>query len=99
MSQAPKLLMGPKFYTIFPDYIRLSRLLSPLAKLLFCEISLSSQPDGMCYDTDKYLANRLHVTDRTLRTYLTELREAGFIKVERSQTLGGRKRKITIMKE
>lgn len=77
-------------YSKIPRYVIESKLCSN-AKLLYGEISLLCHKEGFCYASNKYLANTIHVTERTITRLISELEYQNLITVEHSK---GNVRKI-----
>ena len=84
-----------------PREIWLSDKLSLTAKALFVEIHSLDNERG-CYASNAYFAEFFQISDRQIRTYLTMLKEHGFITVtvknrnERVIRTAGRYRRIQL---
>ena len=74
-------LIGPNFYAVIPLSILESKLLSANAKLLFAEIVALSKKNGYCFATNRYLAERIGVSERSIRNQLRELKGEMLISV------------------
>ena len=69
-------------YGIMPNRVLFDKELSDKAKLLFCFISSLCAEKWFCRATNAYMAEKLWVTDRTIRERVSELQEAWYIDVE-----------------
>jgi len=67
-------------YNQMPNEVLFSNL-EPRAKLLYCHLSGLAKKRGYCWAKNKYLAEAHGITERSVRQYLTNLEEAGYIEI------------------
>ena len=70
-------------FTTLPNWLFRKRGISPAAKLLYGLLLSYAWQDDHCWPGQKRLAGDLDVTDRTIRTWLTELVSARLVTIER----------------
>ena len=70
----------PNYYAIIPANVRYSDL-KPNAKLLYGEITALSNKDGYCFASNNYFANLYNVNKNTISSWITDLKNRGFIVV------------------
>ena len=70
----------PSYYAIIPAKVRYDKRLNSTAKLLYGEITCLATKEGYCWATNKYFSELYDVSDDTIRRYLTQLEEAGYIR-------------------
>ena len=70
----------PSYYAIIPAKVRYDKRLNSTAKLLYGEITCLATKEGYCWATNKYFSELYEVSDDTIRRYLTQLEEAGYIR-------------------
>lgn len=73
--------MKPSYYAIIPADVRYSNI-RPHAKLLYGEITALSSKEGYCFATNRYFANLYGVTKNTISSWVSQLKEAGFVNVQ-----------------
>ena len=90
---------NPSYYAIIPANVRYSDL-KPNAKLLYGEITALSNKFGFCFASNKYFAELYNVNKNTVSSWLSDLKNYGFIiiKIERDSNLQIIKRCIGITK-
>lgn len=71
----------PSYYAVIPANVRYAKDLSSSAKLLYGEISALANKSGYCWATNQYFANLYEVDTRTVRRWIRQLDEGGFIRV------------------
>jgi hypothetical protein len=79
---------------VLPAAVRHDRSLSQTAKLLYAEISSLAQADGYCWATDRYFAELLGCSVKTVSRTLAMLRDQGYIRMERTANAQGPERHI-----
>lgn len=70
------------YYINVPSHIYLDKTLKEKAKFLYGLIVATAQKDGVCYATNKYLADALEVTTRSISSYLAQLEASKLIFVK-----------------
>lgn len=70
----------PNYYAIIPANVRYSDL-KPNAKLLYGEITALSNKHGYCFASNNYFANLYNVNKNTISSWITDLKNKGFIVV------------------
>ena len=90
----------PSYYAIIPAEVRYSSL-KPNAKLLYGEITALCGKLGYCYATNNYFSELYKVNKNTVSSWISDLKELGFIniEVERNERKQVIKRKIGINKK
>lgn len=84
----------PGFYSITPATVRYDSELTPLAKLLFGEISALCTLRGFCWAGNGYFADLYEVTTRTVSRTINQLRERGYIRIEMIESANGNERNL-----
>lgn len=69
----------PSYYAVIPANVRYCEALQPNAKLLYGEITALCNKEGYCWASNSYFAKLYGVDTRTIRRWLSTLRENGFI--------------------
>lgn len=82
------------YWSVLPADVRRDRRLPDRAKLLYAELTGLVQRDGYCWATDEYLAELLDCSAKTVSRSLKQLRELGYIQVERTSNATGTERHI-----
>lgn len=85
---------SPNFYAILPFNVRRDENLMAEAKILYSEINALSNMYKYCYASNAYFADAYHVDERTIRRWLNNLVECGYIRVEYSADTDKRARKL-----
>lgn len=70
-------------FTIFPNAVLMDESLTMPARMTYALLVHYARQDGSCFPGQATLARNLGVTARSVHTYLTELREAMLVAVER----------------
>lgn len=71
----------PGYYAVIPAEIRYDRKLTPNARLLYAEITALLNEDGFCFASNAYFAELYDVKERTVSSWISELRKQGYITV------------------
>lgn len=90
------------YYAVIPANVRYDESLPPNAKLLYGEITALCNAEGYCWASNKYFADLYGVADRTIRRWLRDLNERGYIKSQVFYKKGSKeieKRFITITQQ
>lgn len=69
-------------YCKIPTMVKKNKSICSNAKLLYGDIQLLCHQNGYCYASNKFLAENLSVTDRTIRRLIKELKDANLIRIE-----------------
>lgn len=87
----------PGFYAILPAYVRYDKRLKAAEKILYAEITALSNVEGYCYASNSYFADLFEVSKSTVKGWIANLKELGYVDVELDTDEAGRilKRKIT----
>jgi len=67
-------------YIKIPDYV-LEKKISPRAKILYAKLILLCHKNGFCFANNKYLADILNVSTRTISKLLTALKNEKLIRI------------------
>ena len=67
------------YYAIIPANIRYDTSVTPNAKLLYGEITALCNERGYCWANNEYFANLYSVSKKTISTWISQLREKGYI--------------------
>lgn len=88
----------PNYYAILTADVRYDERLKANEKLLYAEITALATKDGYCWASNTYFANLYKVTNRSVSGWISNLENAGLIKVEQIRNEEGlvTKRKIFI---
>jgi len=90
----------PNYYAIIPANVRYADL-KPNAKLLYGEITALSNKHGFCFASNKYFADLYKVNKNTISSWISDLKNYGFItvKIERNVNNQITKRCLGILKK
>tara|TARA_R110001592_G_scaffold105403_2_gene296410 strand:+ start:2456 stop:3070 length:615 start_codon:yes stop_codon:yes gene_type:complete len=90
----------PNYYAIIPANVRYANL-KPNAKLLYGEITALSNKHGFCFASNKYFAELYKVNKNTISSWISDLKNYGFVtvKIERNVDNQITKRCIGILKK
>lgn len=67
------------YYAIIPANVRYDKDLVPNAKLLYGEITALCNEKGYCWATNQYFAELYNVSDRTIKNWISQLADKGYI--------------------
>lgn len=67
------------YYAIIPANVRYDKDLVPNAKLLYGEITALCNEKGYCWATNQYFAELYNVSDRTIKNWISQLVDKGYI--------------------
>lgn len=84
----------PAYWAIMPAAVLDNPTLGDKAKLIYVEISRMLGPQGYCWARDKYLAERVGCSTKTVSRAIHDLAAAGLIRVEMSSNHNGTERHI-----
>ncbi len=70
------------YYSIIPATILYNKELKANEKLLYAIITSLACKEGYCFATNKYLAEKLGVNPKTISSWISDLRDRNFIKIE-----------------
>jgi len=88
----------PGFDASLPADVRYDSNLSPMAKLMYCEIRALSSKHGFCYAKNKYFEKVFELTDRAIRLLLQQLKENGYIEIfKATNDVNGKKYRIIMI--
>lgn len=75
------------YYAIIPATVLYNNDLKPNEKLLYAVISNLAREQGYCYATNKYLAKKFGVNQKTITVWISDLRKYEYIieNVERNE--------------
>jgi hypothetical protein len=86
----------PSYYAVIPAEVRYDKNLEPNAKLLYGEITALCNRSGFCWSGNQYFADLYDVDLRTIKRWLSSLKENNYIWIEHDKTSFNGKRKIYI---
>ena len=69
----------PSYYAVIPANVRYDTRLSPLAKLLYGEITCFCQKEGFCWATNAYFEKLYEKSERQIIRIINQLVEYGYI--------------------
>lgn len=69
----------PSYYSILPANVRYDKDLSASEKLLYSEITALCGKTGECWAKNKYFADLYGVSDRTVRSWISNLVDKGYV--------------------
>ena len=70
------------YYSIIPSKILYNKKLKANEKLLYAMITSLACKEGYCFATNKYLAEKLDVNPKTISSWISDLKDKKFLKVE-----------------
>lgn len=76
-------MLTRKGFTQVPNHVLESSKISPGAKLVYAMLLKYAWQDDSCFPGQERLAEDMGVTDRSVRTYIDELKTHDFLKVKR----------------
>jgi hypothetical protein len=71
----------PTYYGILPAEIRYSKLLSPMEKIMYAEISALASKTGRCWGSNSYFAELYDVQPTTVSEWINNLKRQGFVSI------------------
>ena len=71
----------PSYYAIIPSSVRYDTKLSPVAKLLYGEISALTNKEGFCWAENEYFAELYNLHKQTISRLIQQLRHGGYVKI------------------
>lgn len=84
----------PTFYAILPASVRYDARLKAAEKILYCEITSLSNAKKYCHAGNNYFATLYDVDERTIRRWLHNLEELGYLLIEYEKQGDGQQRRI-----
>lgn len=78
---------SPSYFAIIPASVRYDKNLCANAKLLYGEITALCHKEGYCWASNRYFANLYDVDERTIKRWIANLEENGYIESE-TQNIG-----------
>ncbi len=72
----------PTYYSIIPADVRYDKTLTPMAKLLYSELTCLSNAFGFCTAGNKYFADLYELSEREIRRIIHALKEKGYIQID-----------------
>ncbi len=69
----------PNYYAVLPATVRYDKRLPPAARLLYAELTALSSREGYAWPTNAYLADLFDVDRRTVKRWLEQLEELGYL--------------------
>lgn len=70
----------PSYYGILPANVRYAKI-TPMAKIMYTEITALAQKEGYCYASNKYFAKLYEVAQGTVSRWIAELKDLGVITI------------------
>ena len=70
------------YYSVIPATVLYNKELKANEKLLYAIITSLACKEGYCFASNKYLAEKLDVNPKTISSWISDLRDKGFIKLE-----------------
>lgn len=86
----------PNYYSVIPASVRYDKDISPLAKLLYSEITALSNKEGYCWASNKYFAELYGKSETWISLTIKKLEQKGYVKSEVNR-IKGNERKIKIV--
>lgn len=86
----------PGYYAVIPASVRYDDSIPANAKLLYGEISALISSEGFCYAANSYFSELYKVSERTISSLISKLKDAGHItlQIERDETGLIKRRKL-----
>lgn len=69
----------PTYYAVIPANVRYDKDLTPNAKLLYAEITVLTQSNGICWASDTYFMELYNVKRQSIQRWLKSLEDKGYI--------------------
>lgn len=73
---------SPNYYAVITAEVLYDKNLKHGEKLLYAMISGFTGQNRYCYASDKYFAERLGTSQKSIKRYLKSLKEKGYISIE-----------------
>ena len=70
------------YYSVIPATVLYNKDLKANEKLLYAIITSLASKEGYCFASNKYLAEKLDVNPKTISSWISDLKDRGFIIVE-----------------
>ena len=70
------------YYSVIPATVLYNKELKANEKLLYAIITSLACKEGYCFASNKYLAEKLDVNPKTVSSWISDLRDKGFIMLE-----------------
>ena len=70
------------YYSVIPATVLYNKELKANEKMLYAIITSLTCREGYCFASNKYLAEKLDVNPKTISSWISDLRDKGFIKLE-----------------
>ncbi len=70
------------YYSVIPATVLYNKELKANEKLLYAIITSLTCKEGYCFASNKYLAEKLDVNPKTISSWISHLRDKGFIELE-----------------
>ncbi len=70
------------YYSVIPATVLYNKELKANEKLLYAIITSLTCKEGYCFASNKYLAEKLDVNPKTVSSWISDLRDKGFINLE-----------------
>lgn len=80
ISSTPDMSGG--YFLIIPEPVASHPDLCPAAKLFFGRLTQFTQKKGFCWASNAYLGELMGVDERTIKRWLSDLKDIGFIRIE-----------------
>lgn len=83
----------PTYFSILPADVRYSRQLTPMAKIIYAELTSLASKNGKCWPSNQYFADLYDVQPTTVSEWINSLFKAGFINISGAES---KNRRISI---
>lgn len=84
------------YFIVIPAPVRIDKLLSPTAKLLYGEIANKTTMKGYCFASNEFFAELFNCSIRSIQVYLNELSDLKYIEINLIKSAEGTTREIYI---
>ena len=78
-TEQTKIKEQPSYYAVLTAEVRYSKLLKPMEKLMYAEITVLANTTGECFATNKYFAELYDVSVETVSRWIANLAKHRFI--------------------
>lgn len=82
----------PSYWAVIPASVRYDQSLTPGARLLYAEISALTDALGYCFASNAYFRNLYGIAEETVRRYLKQLKDSGYITIVDGEGGHGRRK-------